>query len=119
MDVKKIFKKEPTVKQLLDEELKDRLIALKYTGVGTPEEETAVKSIDTLYRLDMDDRQNRSEARTKRLDIIVKSAVTVGITAAELYVFRTNWKEGMKFEETGVFVSKMFAEGRKFFKSKR
>ena len=124
---------EPSIKDLLNEEIATEIQNLSELKAGSDEKSSAIDDLAKLYKLrivenksdwDADEKYDRrvmeGEANTKddelkqrQLEEQVKERYfRVGIAAAELMVpliFYGIWmRKGFKFEETGTYTSKTF-----------
>lgn len=124
---------EPSIKDLLNEEIMAEIQDLSELTTGSEEKSSAIDDLAKLYKLrieenksewDADEKYDRrmmeGEAKTKddefkhkQLDEQVKERYfRVGVAAAELMIplmFYGIWmRKGFKFEETGTYTSKTF-----------
>ena len=118
------------IKEMLNDEIKTTFDKLKSLSEGTKERESAIKDLDTLYQLSLDEEKLDLEAEIKNADRgeASKNALDetrlkeaqfkdqkkdryfrVGMEAAGIIlplVFYGIWyHDGLKFEETGTFTS--------------
>ena len=118
------------IKEMLNDEIKTTFDKLKWLSEGTKERESAIKDLDTLYQLSLDEEKLDLEAEIKNADRgeASKNALDearlkeaqfkdqkkdryfrVGMEAAGIIlplVFYGIWyHDGLKFEETGTFTS--------------
>lgn len=124
---------EPSIKDLLNEEIATEIQNLSELEAGSDEKSSAIDDLTKLYKLrieenksewDADEKYYRrvmegeantkdDELKQKQLEEQVKERYfRVGVAAAELIVpliFYGIWmRKGFKFEETGTYTSKTF-----------
>ena len=124
---------EPSIKDLLNEEIAMEIQNLSELKAGSDEKSSAIDDLTKLYKLrieenksewDVDEKYDRrvmegeantkdDELKQKQLEEQVKERYfRVGVAAAELMVpliFYGIWmRKGFKFEETGTYTSKTF-----------
>lgn len=106
-------------KRTLDDEIQDLLENLKDLEADSEEYSKTTKSLDTLYRLKIDEEKNKSdiEESKNQTKFRVIGYVLEGAGIVLPLIFYGRWmKRGFKFEETGTFTSKTFTGLQRFFK---
>lgn len=102
------------VKRLLDEEIKTQFEDLASFSNGSTEKARAVESIETLYRLRIEENKDN-----QLVDRILRYTFE-GLGLVLPLVFYGRWmKRGLEFEKTGTFTSKTFQGLTRMFKPTR
>lgn len=109
-------------KRTLDDEIQDLLEVLTDSNVDDEEYAHAVKHLDTLYKLKLEEDKTKSELSNGKVQnkFRIVGYVIEGLGIVVPLIFYGKWmKRGFKFEETGTYTSKTFMGLQRFFKPTR
>jgi hypothetical protein len=123
--------------ELLDEELRSQLENLSNLEQGSQEHSAAVESITKLYKVKLDEIKNQQDYEEKLgndkkeeqlkktqlkqwfIELCIKHGVEIGLAIVTLIAYGAYFNRGLKFEETGTFVSPTVRNLTNNFKPRR
>lgn len=106
-------------KRTLDDEIQDLLELLTELDADDEEYAHAVKHLDTLYKLKLEEEKTKSELSNSKVQnkFRIFGYILEGAGLIIPLIFYGGWmKKGFKFEETGTYTSKTFMNLQHFFK---